>query len=311
MRFQRFLTGFLAFTLLVIAWGAYVRASGSGAGCGDHWPLCNGEVLPTNPGTKTLVELGHRLTSGLAGLGSIAVVAWAFRAFGRGSLVRFGAVAGFVLMMVEAAVGAGLVKFGYVADDPRLERAFVMGAHLLTTFLLLAAQALTLFWARGGGRLRRARGGLPGSLALATLGGLLVVGVTGAIAALGDTLFPAASLAHGLAQDLSPQSHLFLRLRGLHPILALVVAGLAGTAASLSWTAGATAGVRTSSIFLGVLVLVQLGVGLLNLSLLAPVPLQLVHLLLADAVWVAALFLAAHLFAEGDAAREGPLAVAA
>lgn len=298
MRFRRFLEGFLGWTFLVIAWGAYVRASGSGAGCGDHWPLCNGEVLPTNPGVKTVVEFGHRLTSGLAGLGSIVVVLWAFRAFGRGSPVRTGAVVAFTLMMVEAAVGAGLVKFRYVADDPRLERGFVMGAHLVTTFLLLGAQALTIFWARGGGRLRLRSGGPSGRLVLAALAGILVVGLTGAIAALGDTLFPASSLAHGLSQDLSPQSHLFLRLRALHPLLAVLVAALAATAATMAATTGSAPETRRSALVVGTLVVVQLAVGLLNLSLLAPIWLQLVHLLVADALWVAAVLLAARLHAE-------------
>jgi len=48
--------GVLAYSILVILWGAYVRISFSGDGCGDHWPLCHGEVIPTAPSVKTLIE---------------------------------------------------------------------------------------------------------------------------------------------------------------------------------------------------------------------------------------------------------------
>ena len=79
-RFARYGWGVLAFNLLVILWGAYVRASGSGAGCGAHWPLCNGEVIPRAPSVATLIEYSHRLTSGLALLGVLALLAWTWRA---------------------------------------------------------------------------------------------------------------------------------------------------------------------------------------------------------------------------------------
>ena len=56
----RFAWGLLAYNVAVILWGAVVRATSSGAGCGDHWPLCNGVVLQSNPRLATLIELAHR-----------------------------------------------------------------------------------------------------------------------------------------------------------------------------------------------------------------------------------------------------------
>ncbi len=47
--FSRYAWGVLLWNVLVALWGAYVRATGSGAGCGSHWPTCNGEILPRAP----------------------------------------------------------------------------------------------------------------------------------------------------------------------------------------------------------------------------------------------------------------------
>ncbi len=83
-RFARYAWSALAFHLGVILWGAFVRASGSGAGCGQHWPLCNGQVVPGTPLTATIIEFTHRLTSGIAVVSVLVLVVWAFRGFPHG-----------------------------------------------------------------------------------------------------------------------------------------------------------------------------------------------------------------------------------
>ncbi|HEX2163720.1 MAG TPA: COX15/CtaA family protein, partial [Thermoanaerobaculia bacterium] len=227
-RFRRLAWGVVGYNLLVVAWGAFVRATGSGAGCGSHWPLCNGEVVPRSPSAETLIELSHRLTSGLDGLLVAALVVLAFRWFPRRHPVRTAAGLAFVFLLVEGAIGAGLVLFEMVAANESLARAWWMAAHLVNTFVLLAWLTLTAVWAQPGA----AAGGrrLPLSFAARDpaawlLGGgfvaMLVLGASGAVAALGDTLFPAASFREGLAQDLAPGAHLLVRLRALHPALAL------------------------------------------------------------------------------------------
>src|SRR5687768_1412604 len=92
-RFATYAWFVTALTLAVILWGAVVRASKSGDGCGDHWPLCNGSVVPDASQTKTLVEFAHRATSGIAFLLVVVLGVWAFRAFGRGHAVRAAAAA--------------------------------------------------------------------------------------------------------------------------------------------------------------------------------------------------------------------------
>ncbi len=281
--FRRFSAAVLGFTLLVILWGAYVRASGSGAGCGSHWPTCNGEVIPRARSQATVIEFTHRATSGLAFLMVVGQLVWALRLFPRGHGARRSAGWAMFFMVTEAGVGAGLVLFEMVAGNKSVGRAAWMAAHLLNTFVLIGAITMTRHRARSPERTRP-----PPALA-AGMAGMLLVAMSGAIAALGDTLFPARSLAEGLAQDLSPAAHVFVRLRMWHPVLAVVVGGFLLAVAGSMVVHDRSRGWATA---LAVLVLAQLGVGLANVALLAPIPVQIVHLLLADLVWIALVLLA-------------------
>jgi len=300
-RFARATWGLVAFLLGVVVWGAFVRASGSGAGCGAHWPVCNGEVVPRAPSTQTLIEYGHRLSSGLVGILGLAWAVWGFRAFPRGHRVRAGVVLGLLFLALEAMIGRALVLKGLVATDDSGARAVVMGLHLVNTFLLLGVVALTGAWAAGTRRptLRQQRG--LGVLLGAALIGVVALGVTGAIAALGDTLFPARSLAEGFRQDTAAGAHLLLRLRVLHPLLAVAVGTLLLATAAVSAMLRPERPVRRAAVALASLVVLQLVVGMVNLALLAPVWMQLTHLFLADAVWLATVLLGASVLADGAA----------
>ena len=200
-RFARYGWSVLAFNLLVILWGAYVRASGSGAGCGAHWPLCNGEVIPRAPRIETIIEMTHRLTSGVALILVVIQLVWARRSRPAGDAARFTAHVAMGLMITEALVGAGLVLFEMVAQNQSIARTYWLAAHLLNTFALVGALALVPWFASGQPAPRREALGAEGKLLFFALGGTLLLGMTGAITALGDTLFPAESLAAGIAQD--------------------------------------------------------------------------------------------------------------
>lgn len=289
--FARFAWAVLAFNLLVILWGAFVRASGSGAGCGNHWPLCNGAVVPPAPALATLIEFGHRVTSALA-LALIAGLALgARRAFPRGHAVRLGAALSALFIVSEALIGAGLVLLEHVARDTSLARGYWVAGHLINTFLLIAALALTAWWAAGG-RPPRLRGqGALGALLGGALAALLLLGVSGAITALGDTLFPLATLAEGEALTFSPTAHAFVRLRIWHPALAAAVGlwlGLAAFAAARVRPAA-----RRLALALVALYAAQLALGAVNVWLLAPIGIQLAHLLLSDLIWIALVLLSA------------------
>jgi heme a synthase len=142
-RFAAFSWATLVYMLGVVLWGAFVRATGSGAGCGDHWPMCNGMVVPREPELATLIEFTHRATSGVALILVLVMYVWARHAHPAGHRVRRGAAASSALIIVEALLGAGLVVFQLVADNDSAFRAVSMGLHLLNTFLLIGAITLT------------------------------------------------------------------------------------------------------------------------------------------------------------------------
>lgn len=263
--------GALAWSLAVIVWGAYVRASGSGAGCGDHWPNCNGELIPRSPTMQTLVEYTHRTTSGLALLSVIVLAIWALIAHPSGHAVRRTAAWSLLLMITEALLGALLVKLELVANNATANRAVAMSVHLVNTFLLIASMALCAFRAwTGDARLRWAPGAWVNMLSLV---GVVVLGMTGAVAALGDTLAQQAVF--------NPFVALLIQLRIIHPFTALAVTALVLFAAGRAFTVA-----KPWAIGLMTAVVVQLAVGLTNVILQVPIGIQLVHLLLADAVWL-------------------------
>lgn len=279
----------LAFNVAVVLWGAFVRATGAGAGCGKHWPLCNGEMMPRSPSLNTIIEFTHRVTSGIDLVLVALLVFWAYRMFPRHHAVRQGAALSAVFLISEALLGAALVLLEHVANNQSSARAYSLSAHLLNTLTLLACLTLTAWWATRKAPVRV--GGRAAWMAAFSLGMVMVLGVSGAIAALGDTLFPSRSLAEGLARDFDPAASVFVRLRILHP----VIAAFAG--AWLVFYAVTTAArrplLRPRAWMLLVMSAGQIAAGVINLLLSAPVWMQMVHLLLADALWISLVLLCA------------------
>jgi heme a synthase len=292
------------YNVLVIVWGALVRASGSGAGCGNHWPLCNGQVIPVSPNLHTIIEFTHRMMTGASSFVVLALVIWTFRATVKRHPARWFAVASGLLLLNEALLGALLVKLGYVTGNQSTGRMVMLSIHLSNTLLLLGALTLTarflssrqsnhpLSWPELG----HARGF---GWMLAGLAATIAVGVSGSMAALGDTLFPAASLRDAFVQDLSANSPWLLRLRLVHPASALVAAAFVIWLIVRSRQAGTHAmpiqGMNRR--YLTQLVLALLGLqfmlGVADVILLAAAWMQLLHLLGADLYWVALVLLAA------------------
>jgi cytochrome c oxidase assembly protein subunit 15 len=286
--FTRYAWAVLAWNLLVVLWGAYVRASGSGAGCGNHWPLCNGDVVPRAPRLATIIEFTHRMTSAVSLLGTGWLAVWSVLRFPRDHRVRRYALLSVVFLFAEALLGAGLVLLEFVASNASVGRAFYLSLHLVNTQFLLAALVLTAWYSRAATpALIR-----PSSRVVAALPAAVLVSVTGAIAALGDTLYPVASLAEGMRQDVSTASSFLLRLRILHPVLAILAAGYFVYAAMSVLRSKPRPLAAQIAQAVMVLALAQLGAGAINITLLAPVWMQLIHLLLADLLWLSLVLLA-------------------
>jgi heme A synthase len=285
----------LAYNLAVVMWGAFVRATGSGAGCGSHWPLCNGIAVTHGEILAKIIELTHRLTSTLAGIFILGLVFWAFRAFPKKHAVRTGALLTTFFVLTEGAIGAGLVLFEKTAQDKSTARVVSLSVHLINTFLLVACIALTAWWASGGRRPDWKKAGNVRWFLIAGLLGTLVLGVSGAITALGDTLYPVTSLAEGLRADLSNAAPFIVQFRKYHPALAILVGAYLALYAIYRATLTTNPTTRRLAFSLSGLVIAQWTLGALDVYLLAPYWLQLLHLFLADLLWIAAVLLSADL----------------
>ena len=296
---RRFAWGVLAYFIAVILWGSLVRATGSGAGCGDHWPLCNGTVMQHSPRVDTMIEFTHRLTSGLSFFSAVGLMVWTFISTARGHLARAASIAVVAFTLVEAILGALLVKLGLTALSQSPLRAPYLALHLTNTLLLLAALTLTahLLDRQYGYTSETIRLEAPIG-AIAAIFVVLVVGVTGSLAALGDTLFPATSFGAALTQDFSATSGWLVRWRWTHPAIAVFASVF------LVWllVRAARRKAHWDNRGLCALVLVLLAaqyvLGLLDVVLLAPTWLQIAHLLGADVLWTALVVLTARVTLE-------------
>ena len=278
----------VGYNLLVILWGVFLRASHSGDGCGQHWITCHGEAIPSAPELKTVIEFSHRVTSMLAGLVVVALVIWAWRKFPKGDVVRRMALFSLIFILIEGAIGGGLVVTGNTAGNWTPSRPYWAAGHLINTFILLAFLALTAWFASGTRDQRQPLSGRSWALLTAGVAAIFLTGVSGSMAALTNMLFPSATLAEGIAKDFAPDSHILLRLRIFHPIISIFtgvflimlsayVKKLVDREGPAARWAGGLSG----------LVIAQIAFGAATLLMLAPIVMQLGHLLLADLVWIA------------------------
>jgi heme a synthase len=277
----------LAFCLLVICWGALVRATGSGAGCGSHWPLCNGQVIPLEPTLKTFIEYFHRITAGVVILLVLGQFLWSRKLFAKGSFPRSAAWHAWVAMVIEALIGAMIVVLGHVEHDRSYDRVVSISLHLLNTLYLVAAQTLAA-WSPG---VKNARWRWPPSVdrnwKRLVIIGFTFLGMFGAMTALGDTLFPVNSLQQEWREKFDPElrRHFLQQIRIIHPLLAVIWAGLFWYWAAGVWSLHQA--LRPAGYWATGLVAGNLAFGLLNVIFLAPVWMQLVHLLWAQLIWIA------------------------
>ncbi len=292
--FAKYVWFALAYNVIVIIWGVFLRASKSGDGCGQYWLTCHGEVIPSAPQLKTIIEFSHRIMSGIDFFVVLILVIWAFRKFEKSDQVRKFAAVSFVFIVTEALIGAGLVLTGNTAVALTYARPFWAIAHLINTFILLAALSLTAWLGSGGKRLRIANQWNALSLMGAAIIGMLLIGTSGSLAALSGMLFPVETLAEGLKQDFSGTSHALLRLRISHPILSILIGVF------LIFLAGWVKKKAPENIWLKNfanahtgLVLFQLLFGAATLFMLAPIIMQLGHLFLADLIWITFILMSA------------------
>lgn len=282
--FKKVSFALLIYTILVILWGAWVRISHSGDGCGDSWPLCHGQIIPEAQQGKTWVEFGHRLMSGLFGI--LVVLIW-FKAkslYKKGEFTRKAAFATLAFMIIEALLGAKLVLFKLVTTNDTPYRAFVMALHQVNSFLLSGSVALLFI----------------SSMKQQSFGSTSIefkkyrkfpwiivgIGITGAWASLSNSLFPSASLLDGLFEDFSSQSHFLIRLRGLHPLLAITAAGGLTLFMWLKYQNAESPKNQKKYLFLTSTLSFAILFGIATLIFHAPTWMKITHLGLAHSLWI-------------------------
>jgi cytochrome c oxidase assembly protein subunit 15 len=300
----RFAWATLCFNVLVVLWGAFVRATGSGAGCGNKWPNCGGSILGTSAKAQTIIEFTHRMTSGLALLMVVILLLWCWRATSKGNWARYSALLATAFLANEALLGAALVLLGHVARDQSAGRTLFLCLHFGNTLLLLGALALTAAWLQSNSEnFTLTKKSSDVSAVVIGLLAVLAIGMTGAVAALGDTLFPATSLRASILRDFTSDSPGLLHFRLLHPVLAMI----AGT--YVIWLVLKNLSRRMfqsrTSVALIILLFSQICIGVLNVLLLAPVWLQIVHLLVGDTIWISLVLASAALVLQEPYARSG------
>ena len=257
----------ILFTLITIFWGLWVRLSLSGDACGDSWPLCNQKILPEN--TSALIEWIHRGTSGLCVILILILMILALKIYPKNHIVRKFSIAGFVLICLEAFIGAFLVLSGFVGLNTEEVRVWVLAFHLINSLLLMGALSLSYrlsLWDHF--KIKKPH------IYFALFFPLLAL--TGNMASLAGQLFPSLSLSQALALDLLPSAHISLKLRPFHPLLAIAfVLVLIGFSFS-----------KKNLIILTISSLAVALFGFATLIALSPLWMKMGHLILTYGLWI-------------------------
>ena len=286
----------LIYNLLAVAWGVTVRASKSGDGCGNHWPLCDGSSIPLNGSIAKLIEASHRLSTALVGVFAIALVVWAFRKFSSGHLVRKASAMVLALTLLEGLIGAALVKFQLVTNNESSFRLVVMSFHVISTFFLLGSIAVAALASMGFDRIR-VRG--QGAVAwMVTVGALcmMLLGISGAISALAHTVKPTDDV---IGAALQSGTHWLVRLQPFHPLISVTVGLYLCLAAGLMQHLRPDPKVKFAAQLMIGMYVAQLALGVLNIYANAPIAVQMLHLVVADLNWVSLIVLAVFTLSDG------------
>ncbi len=305
----------LIYNLLAVAWGVFVRAGKYGDGCGSHWPLCDGDHTPFNGDMARWVEMSHRISTSLCGVLAIAMTVWAVRTFAKGHPARQATWVVLGLTLLEGLIGAALVKFKLVVENDSTARAGVMMFHVVSTFLLVGAIAAAAVFATGVRPVKWKGQGIVFWILGVAAAGLILLGMSGAISALGHQLRPTENV---LKEALKPTSFWMVQVQPLHPLMSVSVSLYLALAAGLVQHCRPDAKVKLAYKWILALLGTQLVIGSLNIWLKAPIPMQMVHLVLADLNWVSLVVMSIYALGQGiesveyrpaptEAVAEGPL----
>ena len=271
----------LFLSIVSILAGAFVRATGSGDGCGATWPTCKGRIIPALTDTSELIEFSHRSVSGLLLVVTLIIFSKT-RKFQKGSLVK--SVTNYLTFFVifEAIIGAIIVLFEWVGLNSSLPRIVAVPIHLVNTFGLLGCYAILYKIVEDD--LKEIKSIFNRNFILISFL-FLLSGATGSITALADVLFPSASFIEGFLEDFDKTSEALTRLRILHPIIS---SALSVVLYVYSTRINKKYGVNVKLLKTFVIIAVLLGV--LNVISNIVLPLSILHLAIADFLWISYIY---------------------
>jgi len=267
----------LVLSVLSILAGAFVRATGSGDGCGATWPTCKGRIIPSLSDTSEIIEFSHRGISGIL----LIVTLYIFvnsRKLEKGSIAR--RVANYLTFFVlfEALIGAVIVIFEWVGLNSSLPRIVAVPIHLVNTFGLLASYVILFkilenkldsiknLWDRN-------------FIIISIL--FLLTGATGSITALADVLYPSASFIEGFLDDFDRTSEVLTRLRIFHPVVSTIL-----SIALYIESKQLQKRFDINTNFLKFLIFAAVFLGVANVLSNIVLFLSIFHLALADLLWI-------------------------
>tara|TARA_Y100000591_G_C21719500_1_gene637933 strand:+ start:65 stop:955 length:891 start_codon:yes stop_codon:yes gene_type:complete len=271
----------LLLSIASILAGAFVRATGSGDGCGATWPTCKGKIIPALSDTSELIEFSHRSVSGVLLVVTLIIFAKT-RKFQKDSLVRI--VTNYLTFFVifEALIGAVIVIFEWVGLNSSLPRIIAVPIHLVNTFGLLGSYAILYKILQDD--LQNIKNMFNKNfLLISSL--FLLSGATGSITALADVLFPSASFVEGFLADFDRTSEVLTRLRILHPIISSIlsiVLYVYATGIRKKYNVGVKP--------LQILILIAVFLGVINVLSNIVLPLSILHLAIADFLWISYIY---------------------
>ncbi|MED4203355.1 COX15/CtaA family protein [Neobacillus mesonae] len=117
--------------IFILLGGALVTKTGSGMGCGKSWPLCHGQFLPTDITPELIIELAHRLVSGLGGLMVLVLSIWAWKAIGHIRETKFLSFLSIFFLLLQGLIGAAAVVWG--------QSDFVLALHFGISLISFAS----------------------------------------------------------------------------------------------------------------------------------------------------------------------------
>lgn len=290
---------FLSYLILVIVFGAYVRAGLHGDGCGRSWPHCGNTIVPDGSSVSAIIEFTHRTTSTLSGLIALAFVFWARKIDRKGGYLRKSAMGALVFTVVAGLIGASLVLFEWVTTDKSVGRAITMPLHLINTYFLIASVALMAYFSGGGKSFSFKNQGSIGTGLRWALGGMFVLGMTGALSAMGRTAFSTNmesvnTFMERITLHIGENAPALLKGGATHPLIATSVAVIVIMVVYLVMHRRESPEVKRWGQATVGLFLIQMVFGIINLVVSAPLWMQMTHLTIALADWLCLVMLVAH-----------------